>query len=113
MFDFDDIGWGDSIRDSMDKRPHPPQGGSGVPDRNNVSKINEHHTTISISTGYLPFEKSAEIIDKVLAKYDGKCDLHISAMIKPVNNADEENQTVNNTAVADMFDDYHYKGDIA
>lgn len=100
--------WGDSIREYADeklKRGHPPQGGSGVPDRDNVSKINEHHTTISISTGYLPFEESAEIIDKVLAKYDGKCDLHISAMIKPVNNSDEENQTVNNTAVAGMFED--------
>jgi hypothetical protein len=81
MFDFDDIGWGDSIKDSMDKRPHPPQGGSGVPKEKTIK------LSFDLGLGYMPFETASAAIDKIIEKYGDTCVLYISATI----NTNKEN----------------------
>ena len=77
MIDWDNIGWGDSIRDYQDKKPHPPQGGSGVPE------VNEKNINLNFNLGFggISFETSTKFIDKIIEKYGDKCTLYISAEI--------------------------------
>lgn len=75
MTDFDDIGWGDSIRESVDKRSSPPQGGSGV------KALSNFNTTINFHLGYKTFDTATDAIDKIIAKYGGKCKINISTSL--------------------------------
>lgn len=125
--------WGDSIRAYADeklKKGHPPQesgvpngvpklkqGGSGVPDLQRREPLEmqlakqklQQGTTINFHVGYMPFADSSKIIDEIIEKYGGKCNLDISTTLK---NSDGTPELVFEDTLEDIFNipDDNYKG---
>lgn len=99
-------------------KPSPPQGGSGVPDLQRREPLEmqlakqklQQGTTINFHVGYMPFADSSKIIDEIIEKYGGKCNLDISTTLK---NSDGTPELVfEDTYPEDIFKipDDNYKG---